>query len=201
MGLRIAGDALLGIDPIKSAIKQTAKEIGPLAEAMYSIASMTTLLPESIRQNNPLFFLSTVGMEQSSAILKYANSFFDANEVPNQQDSTDGVKTIADLLEIDSKDVKKLEIEEKLKFKIDQPEATLPPRFGLAAPIPEGLGNQFSYASPDFGNRISPFVQSILAPPLFRNPPGSSGQPELGRQAQLAYENYLQDVSSPYAVR
>ena len=80
--------------------------------------------------------------------------------------------------------------------------SSLPPRFSTAPLIgmPTGVANQFAYESPSLTTRISPLVQSILSPGGVL-PPGTPGQPQGGRLAQQAFQNYIQDVSVPYAVR
>ena len=82
---------------------------------------------------------------------------------------------------------------------------SLPPRFGMARPIPEGVANQFAFDTLPPGNyRVSPTVQQILSPAGSQPPPPRGvpgGQPRNGNLMQQAYANYLQDVSVPYAIR
>ncbi len=77
----------------------------------------------------------------------------------------------------------------------------MPPRMGSmpAFAVPNGLGNTMSFEDATLTNRISPLVEEILAPPDTR--PSPSSQPEGGRLAQQAFQNYEQDSQASYAVR
>jgi hypothetical protein len=77
----------------------------------------------------------------------------------------------------------------------------MPPRMGSmpALPTPQGLGNTMAFEDATLTSRLPPIVEEILAPPDTR--PSPSSQPEGGRLAQQAFQNYIQDSEAPYAVR
>ncbi len=77
----------------------------------------------------------------------------------------------------------------------------LPPRMGSAPALaaPNGLGNVMAFEDAPLTSRISPVVEKILIPPSTRPIPGS--QPEGGRLAMQAFQNYQQDIEAPFAVR
>ena len=77
----------------------------------------------------------------------------------------------------------------------------LPPRMGSAPALaaPNGLGNVMAFEDAPLTSRISPLVEKILVPPSTRPIPAS--QPEGGRLAMQAFQNYQQDIEAPYAVR
>ena len=73
------------------------------------------------------------------------------------------------------------------------------PRRQFAQQIPKGLNGQPSYEDAPTNARISPLVQSILVPNYTPPPPV---QPGLGRLAQRAWDNYVQDIQAvSYASR
>ncbi len=77
----------------------------------------------------------------------------------------------------------------------------LPPRMGSAPALaaPNGLGNVMAFEDAPLTSRISPVVEKILIPPSTRPIPAS--QPEGGRLAMQAFQNYQQDIEAPFAVR
>lgn len=77
----------------------------------------------------------------------------------------------------------------------------LPPRMASAPALaaPNGLGNVMAFEDAPLTSRISPLVEKILVPPSTRPIPAS--QPEGGRLAMQAFQNYQQDIEAPYAVR
>lgn len=184
---RAIGDAVDSVTP--TIIKNVAEAMQPQSASNIPI------------QHDPLTVVEAVGILGRAAASSLVGGVLDAATLPvrvvemgmaNMMGGEGiGGNDQADLLARDAI----LDPRDDFKF------GMMPPRMSSmpALAAPNGLGNVMAFEDAPLTSRISPLVERILNPPNTR--PIPSSQPEGGRLAMQAFQNYQQDIEAPYAVR
>ena len=183
---RLIGDAMDAITP--PIVKNVVAAMQPQSASNIPI------------QHDPLTVTEAAGALGRAAVSSFVDNLAGAAEIPvkvvqlsmaGMMGGDGGISQQAELLA----QAPLLNPRDDFKF------GMLPPRMGSmpALAAPNGLGNVMAFEDAPLTSRISPLVEKILVPPSTRPIPAS--QPEGGRLAMQAFQNYQQDVEAPYAVR
>jgi hypothetical protein len=201
MAIQLASDAMMGVDVkesvFRAAVAETSNHVGSIP-AIVSAASLIGALPRGYGETKAdaaanLMYMGYQHLGGIEGMRNYAQSLW-------RQPSADNKTALLDADDDGDEQTRAYGSTARRGGEGEIPTQALPERNGIAAPlaVSNGRSNQIFYGDASATTRVSNDVQQILSP---SQGPSPASQPENGRLAQRAFQNYSQDIQAPYAVR